>query len=80
MSTVPPRSVSNANLVPVFLAVATLASTGCMAAESSAPIKPARGLALKTVASGLTDPVYLTAPAGDPRLFVVEQNGRIATL
>jgi len=77
MSTVPPRSVSNANLVPVFLAVATLASPGCMAAESSAPIKPARGLALKTVASGLTDPVYLTAPAGDPRLFVVEQNGRI---
>jgi hypothetical protein len=29
------------------------------------------------VATGLDDPLYLTAPAGDPRLFVVEQTGRI---
>jgi len=29
------------------------------------------------VAAGLTLPVYATAPAGDPRLFVVEQGGRI---
>jgi hypothetical protein len=34
-------------------------------------------LALTPVASGLTSPVYLTAPAGDARLFVVEQPGRI---
>lgn len=37
----------------------------------------ATGLALETVASGLDQPLYLTAPAGDPRLFVVEQPGRI---
>jgi glucose/arabinose dehydrogenase len=32
---------------------------------------------LEEVASGLAAPVHLTAPAGDPRLFVVEQPGRI---
>ncbi|HET7458831.1 MAG TPA: PQQ-dependent sugar dehydrogenase [Gemmatimonadaceae bacterium] len=34
-------------------------------------------LALRPVVSGLASPVYLTAPAGDARLFVVEQAGRI---
>lgn len=32
---------------------------------------------LETVASGLQNPLHLTAPAGDARLFVVEQPGRI---
>lgn len=35
------------------------------------------GLRLQEIASGLSDPVYLTAPANDSRLFVVEQRGRI---
>ncbi len=34
-------------------------------------------LAVEEVASGLSSPVYLTAPPGDARLFVVEQPGRI---
>jgi len=34
-------------------------------------------LELQLVASGLSSPLYLTAPAGDPRLFIVEQAGRI---
>jgi hypothetical protein len=34
-------------------------------------------LELQLVASGLGSPLYLTAPAGDPRLFIVEQAGRI---
>ncbi len=34
-------------------------------------------LAVQVVASGLSNPLYLTAPAGDPRLFIVEQPGRI---
>ena len=34
-------------------------------------------LALQEVASGLNNPVYLTSPSGDSRLFVVEQVGRI---
>jgi glucose/arabinose dehydrogenase len=34
-------------------------------------------LALQSVVSGLQRPVYLTAPANDDRLFIVEQPGRI---
>jgi glucose/arabinose dehydrogenase len=34
-------------------------------------------LDLQPVVSGLTMPTYLTAPAGDARLFIVEQPGRI---
>jgi glucose/arabinose dehydrogenase len=40
------------------------------------PLQPV-SLALQQVVSGLARPVYLTAPAGDDRLFVVEQAGRI---
>jgi glucose/arabinose dehydrogenase len=41
--------------------------------HGSAPL----GLGLELVADGLTAPVFLTAPDGDPRQFVVERNGRI---
>jgi hypothetical protein len=34
-------------------------------------------LRLEPVASGLNSPLYVTAPAGDARLFIVEQVGRI---
>jgi glucose/arabinose dehydrogenase len=34
-------------------------------------------LAVRQVASGLDNPVFLTAPAGDPRQFIVERPGRI---
>jgi glucose/arabinose dehydrogenase len=34
-------------------------------------------LGVEEVASGLDQPVYVTAPATDPRLFIVEQPGRI---
>ncbi len=38
---------------------------------------PPPPLALQQVASGLNRPVFVAAPAGDPRLFVVEQSGAI---
>ena len=41
------------------------------------PPTPSSGLRLVEVASGFDAPLYLTAPANDPRLFVVEQPGRI---
>ncbi len=41
---------------------------------------PARSLTLQRVANGFEAPLYLTAPARDPRLFVVEQPGRIRIL
>jgi glucose/arabinose dehydrogenase len=34
-------------------------------------------LAVELVADGLSNPLYLTTPAGDSRLFVVEQVGRV---
>ncbi|MBI3981330.1 MAG: PQQ-dependent sugar dehydrogenase [Gemmatimonadetes bacterium] len=34
-------------------------------------------IAVEIVAGGLSSPLYLTAPSNDPRLFVVEQPGRI---
>ncbi|MDP9205307.1 MAG: PQQ-dependent sugar dehydrogenase [Gemmatimonadota bacterium] len=43
------------------------------AAKASSDVK----LGVEQVASGLDQPVYLTAPASDPRLFIVEQPGRI---
>jgi len=43
------------------------------------PNDPGSGLALaaELVVSGTPNPVHLTAPSGDDRLFVVEQGGRI---
>lgn len=41
------------------------------------PPPGAADLALEPVAEGLDSPLHLTAPRGDPRLFVVEQPGRI---
>ena len=44
-----------------------------------APItpEPRPGLALTTVISGLNQPIFLTAPQGDTRLFVIEREGKI---
>jgi Glucose / Sorbosone dehydrogenase len=39
--------------------------------------QPAFALALRQVAGGLTSALFLTAPANDARLFIVEQPGRI---
>lgn len=49
-------------------------------ASSSAPPGPLPRdfrLALRPVVKGLDHPTYVTAPAGDPRLFVLEQGGRL---
>ncbi|WP_420636112.1 PQQ-dependent sugar dehydrogenase [Candidatus Palauibacter sp.] len=45
--------------------------------EPPPPEPVAFELAANTVLSGLDQPVFLTAPPGDPRLFVVEKTGRI---
>lgn len=50
------------------------------ATSEPTPQPPPSGTAsfgLADIASGLSRPVYLTAPAGDSRLFVVEKVGRI---
>jgi glucose/arabinose dehydrogenase len=61
-----------------LLALLALACSDESATESDEPILPSDfALRLDVVASGLSSPLYLTAPANDPRLFVVEQPGRI---
>ena len=49
-------------------------------ADTSDAFTPATGLALEEVAHGLDDPLYAIAPPGDPRLFVVEQGGKVRIL
>ncbi len=49
------------------------AASSATVTYGSAPLD----LALELVAAGLTAPVFLTAPEGDARLFVVERSGRI---
>jgi glucose/arabinose dehydrogenase len=61
-----------------------LTSVMCTSAKDDAPPQKmaefqgvAIGLAVEEVARGLDHPVYLTAPIGDLRSFIVEQPGRI---
>ena len=49
---------------------------GCSDSDPTGLPLPA-SLTLVPVVSGLSSPVLLTAPANDPRLFIVEQGGRI---
>jgi glucose/arabinose dehydrogenase len=57
---------------------AWLATAGLAAAcvSESGPVTPPE-VALVVVGRGLSQPVFLTAPAGDDRLFIVERTGRI---
>jgi glucose/arabinose dehydrogenase len=63
--------------------VLALASMVCTTPRDDAPDVSAQNtsndvrLGVEQVASGLDQPVYLTAPVSDPRLFIVEQPGRI---
>jgi glucose/arabinose dehydrogenase len=63
--------------------VLALASMVCTTPKDDAPDVSAQNtsndvrLGVEQVASGLDQPVYLTAPVSDPRLFIVEQPGRI---
>ncbi|MDO8665349.1 MAG: PQQ-dependent sugar dehydrogenase, partial [Gemmatimonadales bacterium] len=62
------------------LAALLLAGAACANVKSqdvAAGSRPSQGLTLTQVAGGLDNPLYLTAPVGDRRLFVVEQPGRI---
>jgi glucose/arabinose dehydrogenase len=63
--------------------VLALGSMVCTTPKDDAPDVSAQNtsndvrLGVEQVASGLDQPVYLTAPVSDPRLFIVEQPGRI---
>ncbi len=60
--------------------ILALAASGCSSQfENETPDPPdgTEPVALQLVASGLTFPLYLTAPDGDARLFIVEKGGTI---
>lgn len=59
-----------------FVVIAAVTgAAGCSGRASGPPADVS--LRAVEVASGLSNPLYLTAPAGDDRLFVVEQAGRV---
>ena len=60
--------------------ISAAAASGCSSQfDNETPGLPEGpvAVALETVASGLAFPLHLTAPSGDPRLFIVEKGGRI---
>jgi glucose/arabinose dehydrogenase len=66
-----------ASLLPMAAGCAPGSGAARAAVDSSDVFVPATGLRLVEVARGLDRPLCVTAPAGDSRLFVVEQGGRV---
>lgn len=63
------------------LALAALASCSSDSTTSPSPSpSPPTALKLTPIASGLNQPLFVTSPPGDSRLFVVEQTGRIRVI
>jgi len=58
-----------------LLAAAAVVALSCDAVGPQEPLPD--DIAVEVVASGLSSPLYLTAPSGDTRWFIVEQPGRI---
>lgn len=58
------------------------ASTGGVSGNITITVAPENpgAVGLQAVAAGLKFPVYLTAPAGDERLFIVEKGGRVRVM
>lgn len=57
----------------LFVTLSLVACGGGGGSDNNIPF----ALKLEQVASGLVNPVFLTAPANDARLFIVEQRGRV---
>lgn len=74
----PPFAGRDGRFLVATVAALLIAMSGC-GDDASSPSAPSGdvSLALEEVASGLDRPLFLTSPAGDDRLFVVEQPGSI---
>lgn len=60
-----------------FLALAGCSDSHARASSEGASAQPSGTIQLEEIDGRFTNPVYLASPPGDPRLFVVEQAGRI---
>ena len=68
-----------ARTIPLALCLLVSPASACGSGVGS-PLRPPEGtvpVGLDPVASGLSFPLYLTAPASDARLFIVEKGGAI---
>jgi glucose/arabinose dehydrogenase len=68
-----------ARTLPLALCLLVIPAFACGSGDNS-PMGPPEGtipVGLDQVASGLSVPLYLTAPAGDARLFIAEKGGAI---
>jgi glucose/arabinose dehydrogenase len=61
----------------LFSALAASACESRFESETPDPPDGTEAVALEPVATGLVFPLYLTAPEGDPRLFIVEKGGTV---
>jgi glucose/arabinose dehydrogenase len=62
----------------VSIAMLSLLACGGSASPQEEGTPPTNtNVVVREIVSGLSDPLYLTAPAGDARLFIVEKIGRI---
>lgn len=61
----------------IALSVAQVGALLSLLAATPAHAQTQPRLYLNEIANGLSSPLYLTAPANDPRLFIVEQTGRV---
>src|SRR5687768_4911957 len=62
------------------ISAVVLAATACNDSTSPPPEDEELELALEPVADGLAQPIFLTAPANDARLFVLEKDGRVRVI
>lgn len=62
---------------PVQASLTVAVSDGASSAVSASYTGAPLDLAVELVSDGFAAPVFLTAPNNDPRLFVVQRNGRI---
>lgn len=63
-----------------MLVRSSLVAAALVAAPLVAASPAAAALGVRTVASGLNAPIFVTQPANDPRLFVLERGGTIRTV